>query len=74
VLDELHASKRKVPILGDLPLIGRIFTAKDTDQKRTELVIFITPRILSQTGHLPEQEEAELKSRMLGDQETSAKP
>ncbi|HJN19019.1 MAG TPA: hypothetical protein QGH10_26200 [Armatimonadota bacterium] len=68
VLDETHVSKRKVPILGDLPLIGKLFTSKDTDTKQTELVIFVTPRVLSQTGHLPEQEEAELKARMLGDE------
>ena len=68
MLDETHVSKRKVPILGDLPLIGKLFTSKDTDTKQTELVIFVTPRVLSQTGHLPEQEEAELKARMLGDE------
>jgi type II secretory pathway component GspD/PulD (secretin) len=70
VLDEVHSSKRKIPILGDLPLIGQAFTAKDMDEKRTELVIFVTPRVLSQTGHLPEQEETELKQRMLGREET----
>ena len=65
ILDEMHESRRKVPILGDLPLIGRAFRARNRDRKQTELVIFVTPRILSQTGHLPEQEEAELKARML---------
>jgi type II secretory pathway component GspD/PulD (secretin) len=72
VLNELHANKRKVPILGDLPLIGKVFTAKDMDAKQTELVMFVTPRILSQTGHLPEQEEAELKARMLPEGDTEA--
>lgn len=74
VLNEVHSSRRKVPILGDLPLIGKAFTAKDTDEKHTELVIFVTPRILSQTGHLPEQEEADLKRRMLGQEESPLKP
>jgi type II secretory pathway component GspD/PulD (secretin) len=75
VLNEIHESRRKVPILGDLPLIGQAFRSKDMDEKQTELVIFVTPRILSQTGHLPEQEEAELKARMLTDeQEEAPKP
>ncbi|MBM3497605.1 MAG: type II secretion system protein GspD [Armatimonadetes bacterium] len=74
MLNELHASKRKIPILGDLPLIGRVFTAKDMDEKHTELVLFVTPRILSQTGHLPEQEEAELMQRMLGEEEPPPQP
>ncbi|MGQ9729877.1 MAG: type II secretion system protein GspD [Candidatus Zipacnadales bacterium] len=68
VLNEVHASRRKIPLLGDLPVIGKIFTSKDVDEQHTELVIFVTPRILSQTGHLPEQEEAELKRRMLGEE------
>lgn len=39
----------KVPLLGDVPLVGRIFRRnKDSDTKR-ELIIFITPRIMSPT-------------------------
>lgn len=74
MLNEIHESRRKIPILGDLPLIGQAFRSKDMDEKQTELVIFVTPRILSQTGHLPEQEEAELKARMLGEEEEAPKP
>jgi type II secretory pathway component GspD/PulD (secretin) len=74
VLNEIHESRRKIPILGDLPLIGQAFRSKDMDEKQTELVIFVTPRILSQTGHLPEQEEAELKARMLGEEEAAPQP
>ena len=74
VLNEIHESRRKVPILGDLPLIGQLFRSKNMDEEQTELVIFVTPRILSQTGHLPEQEEAELKARMLGEEEEAPKP
>ena len=37
----------KVPFLGDLPVIGHVFkNTKKTDEK-TELLIFITPRIIS---------------------------
>lgn len=39
----------KVPLLGDVPLVGRLFRRnKDSDTKR-ELIIFITPRIMSPT-------------------------
>jgi type II secretory pathway component GspD/PulD (secretin) len=68
ILKELHESRRKLPILGDIPLIGKAFTARDMDEKQTELVLFVTPRILSATGHLPEQEEADLRARMLGEE------
>jgi len=37
----------KVPFLGDLPFIGRAFRHKDSSEVERELVIFITPRIMS---------------------------
>ncbi|MBF0542907.1 MAG: type II secretion system protein GspD [Candidatus Riflebacteria bacterium] len=36
----------KVPILGDLPGIGKLFQKKDIIETRTELIIFITPHII----------------------------
>ena len=43
---ELYA-ERKVPFLGDLPFLGRLFKTTNIDNAKTELLIFITPRILS---------------------------
>ncbi len=57
--EELRATRRKVPLLGDLPIIGPLlFRSKRIERISTELAIFITPRILSQTGHLSPEEEA----------------
>lgn len=36
---------RKVPILGDMPLIGKAFRNTNSDQTERELIIFITPHI-----------------------------
>jgi len=36
----------KVPILGDLPLIGALFREKDRSNQETELVILLRPHIL----------------------------
>jgi general secretion pathway protein D len=38
--------ERKVPWLGDLPLIGKAFRYDGTTTSRTELLIFLTPRIV----------------------------
>lgn len=38
--------KRKVPILGDIPLIGLLFQSTETVQSRTELLAFITPIVV----------------------------
>ena len=38
----------KVPFLGDLPLLGWLFKGKDVKDNKTELLIFLTPRIMSE--------------------------
>ncbi|MCD4690926.1 hypothetical protein K8S17_05635 [bacterium] len=37
----------KVPILGDIPLLGKLFRKSITTEAETEVVLFLTPRILS---------------------------
>lgn len=36
----------KIPILGDIPLLGMLFRKKSTARKRLELLIFVTPKIM----------------------------
>jgi type II secretory pathway component GspD/PulD (secretin) len=44
--DQESKVKRKVPLLGDIPLIGALFTSIDNQQTRTELIAFVTPFIV----------------------------
>ena len=37
----------KVPLFGDLPIIGNLFKRKITQNEKSELLIFITPRIMN---------------------------
>jgi len=39
-------STRAVPVLGAVPVVGRVFRSKATLSNRTELVIFLTPRLV----------------------------
>ena len=39
-------STTKVPVLGDIPLLGALFRKKNKIDNRTELLIFLTPRIV----------------------------
>ncbi len=43
-----HQSKQssRVPILGDVPVLGRAFQSNTDDFTKTELVIFLTPQII----------------------------
>ena len=46
---EVSDQVNKVPLLGDLPLIGELFKFKGGDTAVTELVVFITPQIIEQS-------------------------
>ena len=37
----------KVPLLGDIPLLGWLFKSKDNKEVKTNLLVFITPTIIS---------------------------
>jgi general secretion pathway protein D len=39
-------TKRKIPLLGDIPLIGGLFTSVDNTTIREELIVFVTPIIV----------------------------
>ncbi len=39
---------RKVPLLGDIPIVGWLFTSRSKSKSTTDLVIFITPTILAE--------------------------
>ena len=39
----------KVPGLGDLPVVGNLFRSRGSASVKTELLVFITPRVLSET-------------------------
>jgi len=44
--EQTERVERKIPILGDLPLIGGLFRSKSSRSIETELVIFLTPRVI----------------------------
>lgn len=44
--DDVQESERKVPILGDIPLLGRLFKSTSTSRSKKNLVIFLKPTIV----------------------------
>jgi len=45
-----QSTVRKVPVLGDIPLLGWLFKQKETFETGRELVVFVTPSILRPGG------------------------
>jgi len=46
IRDEERVTANKIPILGDLPIIGSLFRRTDKRNQRAELIVLLTPQIL----------------------------
>jgi type IV pilus assembly protein PilQ len=65
IRDSLIKNEQKVPILGDIPLLGWLFKSTKSTKVKTELIVFITPIIIEdeiETQHF--QEDFELRKKM----------
>jgi general secretion pathway protein D len=43
--------KDKVPVLGDLPIVGRLFRSESSQSLKKNLMIFVTPTIIDPAGN-----------------------
>jgi len=58
IQDSDQRSTTEVPILGDLPILGRLFGSKGTTRDKNEVVLSITPRVI-RTWPRPSSENSE---------------
>jgi general secretion pathway protein D len=52
-----------IPFLHRIPVLGAAFGVKSTNKARTELIVFLTPRVIYDTNEIAEASE-ELKSKL----------
>jgi general secretion pathway protein D len=52
-----------VPVLSHIPLVGMLFGSRNTSTQRTELIIFLTPRVIYDTNQITDATE-EIKSNL----------
>jgi type IV pilus assembly protein PilQ len=45
----------KVPLLGDLPIVGALFRSRTLSTSKSEMLVFITPQLLPEGGRAPAQ-------------------
>jgi type IV pilus assembly protein PilQ len=46
--EEETTNETKVPFLGDLPVVGNLFKSRSRGSKKTEMLVFITPKLVSE--------------------------
>ena len=46
ISDEDRSAANRIPLLGKLPLLGRLFSSQSDNRKKTEIVLSITPRLI----------------------------
>jgi general secretion pathway protein D len=48
---QVQSQKDKIPVLGDLPLLGRLFQSQSKDSVKKNLMIFVTATIVDPAGN-----------------------
>lgn len=61
ISDEDRSSSNKVPLLGDLPIAGRLFGSQKDDDQRSEILLSITPHVVRSIRR-PDMQIAEFES------------
>ena len=51
ITENVSKMKDQVPILGDIPLVGRLFRSETSQTQKKNLMIFVTPTIIDAAGN-----------------------
>ena len=63
IMETIQDTSQGIPFLHRIPYVGALFGSKTTQKQRTELIIFLTPRVIYDTTQITDATE-ELKSKM----------
>jgi general secretion pathway protein D len=74
IQNEKSSSESKVPLLGDIPLLGQLFKFTAKSNTKSELLIFITPHIMQMPSQLAamsgrEMDQSQLITNSVSEQE-----
>jgi type II secretory pathway component GspD/PulD (secretin) len=58
---------KKIPLLGDIPLLGLAFRSQDEETVKKELMVFITPYVLSAEGKVIKEGEEQRIEKLIRD-------
>ncbi len=56
-------SRSKIPLLGDLPILGNLFKYSNSQEQRSDLLLFLTPHLINEYSDLINITQKKLESR-----------
>lgn len=51
ISEDVSRTREKVPVLGDIPLLGRLFRSESNTSAKKNLIIFVSPQIIDPAGN-----------------------
>lgn len=63
IQDQERTNVSKVPILGDIPLLGSLFRSTEKDNERAEVIVLLTPEIVEEDAGLASNFQPSKESR-----------
>lgn len=61
--DEFVTQKQKVPILGDIPILGVLFSKTNTTKRKSNLLLILTPHVIREQADLRRIFERKMQER-----------
>jgi general secretion pathway protein D len=63
IQEQVSHDSNGIPVLQRIPLLGALFGSKNMAKARTELIVFLTPRVIYDTNQISDATD-EIKSMM----------
>ncbi len=70
IQNQVTATVNKVPLLGDIPILGSLFTSKNRTDTKTELLVFLTPTVVRDVAEAKKLYEKTQKEMTPGTKES----
>jgi general secretion pathway protein D len=51
IAENVQKTKDKIPVLGDIPFLGRLFRSERNTSEKRNLVVFVTPKLIDPAGN-----------------------
>jgi len=74
IKDNFNHVRTKVPVLGDLPGLGYAFRSNSKDRRKANLIIFVTPTIVTDEDFIPTQTEFMKKKPPVDESDSAEDP